>query len=420
MNFELTGYSIPVSRLSWFAASAALLAGSWVSAVGQRTDAFIGSRNHPAIAYGSAPTRTAVTDLNERLAAGAAALRFDPQTGYLPAVLEALDVPVSSQVLVYSQTSFQASKINQKNPRALYFNDTVAVGWIRGADLLEITAQDPRQGTIFYSIPQLPSERPQFGRQEHCVSCHLTWDTLGVPGPTVKTTFARKTMDGFANGGPVDHRSPIADRWSGWFVTGAAVPEQHRGNVELVQPVPRTGPAPKLTSVAGEFDTTGYLAATSDIVALMVLEHQAHATNLMTRLNWEARLGDEARTREAASALADYLLFVDEAPLTARIEGSSGFAAVFSARGPRDARGRSLRDLALEGRLMRHPLSYMVYTPMFEALPDTARDLVVERLAAVLTGRDTAPRYAHVTPAARQSILEILRETRASLADAIR
>jgi len=141
---------------------------------------------------------------------------------------------------------------------------------------------------------------------------------------------------------------------------------------------------------------------------------------MMTRLNWEARLGDEARTREAASALADYLLFVDEAPLTARIEGTSGFAAVFSARGPRDARGRSLRDLALEGRLMRHPLSYMVYTPMFEALPETARDLVVERLAAVLTGRDTAPRYAHVTPAARQAILEILRETRASLADAIR
>ncbi len=409
-----------MSRLSWFAASAALLAGSWVSAVGQRTDAFVGSRNHPAIAYGSAPTRTAVTDLNERLAAGAAALRFDSQTGYLPAVLEALDVPMSSQVLVYSQTSFQASKINQQNPRALYFNDTVAVGWIRGADLLEITAQDPGQGTIFYSIPQQPSERPQFGRQEHCVSCHLTWDTLGVPGPTVKTTFARKTIDGFANGGPVDHRSPIADRWSGWFVTGAAVPEQHRGNVELVQPVPRTGPAPKLTSVAGEFDTTGYLAATSDIVALMVLEHQAHATNLMTRLNWEARLGDQARTREAASALADYLLFVDEAPLTARIEGTSGFAAVFSARGPRDAQGRSLRDLALEGRLMRHPLSYMVYTPMFDALPEAARELVVERLAAVLTGRDTAPRYAHVTPQARQAILEILRETRASLADAIR
>jgi hypothetical protein len=361
-----------------------------------------------------------VTDLNERLANGSATLRFDPQTGYLPAVLEALDVPVSSQVLVYSQTSFQASRINQKNPRALYFNDTVAVGWIRGADVLEITAQDPRQGTIFYSIPQQPAERPQLGRQEHCVSCHLTWDTLGVPGPTVKTTFARKTMDGFANGGPVDHRSPIADRWSGWFVTGAAVPEQHRGNVEQVQPVPRTGPAPRLTSVAGEFDTTGYLTTTSDIVALMVLEHQAHATNLMTRLNWEARLGDAARTREAASALADYLLFVDEAPLTARIEGTSGFATAFSGRGPRDAQGRSLRDLALETRLMRYPLSYMIYTPMFDALPEAACSLVAERLAAVLMGRESAPRYAHLTAGGRQAILEILRDTKASLADAIR
>jgi hypothetical protein len=420
LNFEQTGYSIPVSRLSWFAASAALLAGSWVSAVGQRTDAFVGSRNHPLIAYGSAPTRTAVTDLNERLATGSVTLRFDSHTGYLPAVLEALDVPVSSQVLVYSQTSFQASKIKQKNPRALYFNDTVAVGWIRGADLLEVTAQDPRQGTIFYSIPQQPSERPQFGRQEHCVSCHLTWDTLGVPGPTVRTTLPRKSPDGFANSSPVDHRSPIAERWSGWFVTGAAVPAQHRGNVELVQPVPRTGPAPRLTSVTGEFDTTGYLAGTSDIVALMVLEHQAHATNLMTRLNWEARLGDESRVRAAASALADYLLFVDEAPLASRIEGNSGFAAAFAGRGPRDAKGRSLRDLALEGRLMRYPLSYTIYAPMFEALPTRARNLVIERLAAVLAGRDTSARYAHLGGETRQAVIEIVRDTLPALADALR
>ena len=400
-------------------AIAGLTAVSWVSLVAQRMDAFVGSRNHPAIAYGSAPTETPVAALNARLAGGLATLRFDPQTGYLPAVLEALDVPVSSQVLVYSQTSFQASKINRQNPRAIYFNDTIAVGWIRGADLLEITAQDPRQGTIFYSIPQQPSERPLFGRQEHCVSCHLTWDTLGVPGPTVRTTLPRKSADGFSNGGPVDHRSPIADRWSGWFVTGTTVPEQHRGNVELIQSLPRTGPAPRLTSVAGEFDTAGYLADTSDIVALMVLEHQAHATNLMTRLNWEARLGDEARVKEAASALADYLLFVGEAPLASPIEGNSGFAAAFTARGPRDAKGRSLRDLALEGRLMRYPLSYTVYTPMFDALPAAARDLVVERLAAILTGRDAAPKYAHLGAEARQAVIEILRDTKPALANAL-
>ena len=403
-------------RLPWFAILVALLAGSWVSLVAQRMDAFVGSRNHPAIAYGSAPTDTAVAALNARLAAGSATLRFDPQTGYLPAVLEALEVPVSSQVLVYSPTSFQARKIHRQNPRAIYFSDTVAVGWVRGGDLLEITAQDPRQGTIFYSIPQQPAERPQLGRQEHCVSCHLTWDTLGVPGPTVRTTLPRKSADGYLNGSPIDHRSPIAERWSGWFVTGLAVPEHHRGNGELIQPIPHSGPAPRLTSVAGEFDTTGYLAATSDIVALMVMEHQAHATNLMTRLNWEARLGDEARVRASAAALADYLLFVGEAPLTSAIAGNSGFAAVFSARGPRDGRGRSLRDLALEGRLMRYPLSYTIYTPMFDALPTAARALVAERLAAVLSGRDRAPQYTHLDTETRQAIIEILRETKPALA----
>jgi hypothetical protein len=192
------------------------------------------------------------------------------------------------------------------------------------------------------------------------------------------------------------------------------------GNVELLQPVPRQGPPPALTSVADQFDTTGYLRDTSDIVSLMVLEHQTHATNLLTRLNWEARAGTPDRVEEAVNELVDYLLFVDEAPIPAPIEGTSGFAAVFAARGPKDRYGRSLRELKLDGRLMRYPLSYMIYTPMFDALPPAARDRVGERLAAVLLGRDSAARYAHLAAADRQAILEILRETKPDLPPALR
>jgi hypothetical protein len=394
---------------------AGLLAGSWVALIAQRMDAFVESRHHPAIAYGRAPIDTPIAALNERIAAGEATLPFDPQTGYLKATLAALDISPESQVLVYSPTSFQASRITQQNPRAIYFNDTVAVGWIRGADLLEVTAHDPRHGTIFYTLGQSRSEAPQFNRQEQCVSCHLTWDTLGVPGLTVKSTYPRKAPGEFLNGGPVDHRRPMAEHWSGWFVTGAHVPAVHMGNRPLIQPTPLEGAAPALTTVDGQFDAAGYLRKTSDVVALMLLEHQTQAANLMTRLNWETRLGDEARMRVAAEALVDYLLFVGEAPIPERIEGNPAFATAFAARGPRDGKGRSLRDLKLEGRMMRYPLSYMIYTPMFDGLPAPARDLVDARLSDVLSGRNSDPRYAHLSTDDRRSILEILRDTRPDL-----
>jgi hypothetical protein len=207
----------------------------------------------------------------------------------------------------------------------------------------------------------------------------------------------------------------MAERWSGWFVTGVRVPALHMGNRPLVQPVVEEGPAPRLTSVEGQFDTAGYLRTTSDVVALMVLEHQTHAANLITRAGWEARLGDPVRTRAAAEALADYLLFVGEAPLDGRVEGTPAFVRAFEGRGRRDGRGRSLRDLQMEGRMMRYPLSYMIDTPAFAALPEASASLVRARLAAVLTGQDASPKYAHLSAADRQAILEILASTRPDL-----
>lgn len=394
----------------------ALVTAGWATLVAQRMDAFVDSRHHPAIAYGRGTIDTAVARLNARLEAGETTLAFDAATGYLRATLDALDISPDSQVLVYSPTSFQASRISWQNPRAIYFNDTASVGWIRGADLLEVTAQDPRHGTLFYTVDQKASAPPRFNRQEQCVSCHLTWDTLGVPGLTVRTTLPRKTPGEFLNGGAVDHRRPIAERWSGWFVTGGTAPVVHRGNQPLLQPVALEPQPSSLATVTGQFDTAGYLRTTSDIVALMVLEHQTQASNLITWAGWEARLGDPVRTAAAASALADYLLFVGEAPLPARIEGGAAFNAAFTARGPRDSRGRSLRDLQLDGRLMRYPLSYMVYTPMFAALPDAAARHVRERLMAVLSGADQRPRYRHLSSADREAISQILRDTLPALA----
>jgi hypothetical protein len=390
----------------------ALALSSTVAVVSQqrRSGAFDQSINHPAIKYLTADTDTVVDQLNAKLHDGSAKLVWDQKSGYLKSVLDLLDVPVESQIMVYTQTSLQAQHIKMDNPRAIYFNDRVSVAYIRGAGLLEIVAQDPAMGSVFYVIHQTPVAQATFGRDQQCLRCHLSWDTLGVPGLSVLTTFPRKSVDDYANGGTVDHYRPIEERWGGWYVTGKQVPARHMGNLPLILAKAIATP-PAYESLTGLFDLDGYLTPYSDIEALMVLEHQAHFANLVTRASYETRLGEETRIAEAAEALADYMLFVDEAPLPGPIEGSSGFRAKFLAQGPKDSKGRSLRELDLKTRIQKYPLSYMVYSPAFRALPEAPRTLVMRRIDRVLAGEITGPKYAHLTPEIRTAIREILRDT---------
>ncbi|MCC7123500.1 MAG: hypothetical protein IT178_01525 [Acidobacteria bacterium] len=396
-----------------FAAVSGLFAASLGAAVAQRPGVYNGSRDHEAIRYSTGPVNDEVSKLNAALEAGRASLTFqDDGSAYLRSVLQALDIPVSSQMLAFAQTSAQARQIDIDNPRAVYFNDTTTVAWVRGGDILEFAVQDPTQGALFFTLPMTATERPRFTRNDGCLECHLSWDTLGIPGLVLQTVFPRKSDRDYANGGFVDHRLPIDQRWGGWYVTGAQVPARHMGNQPMIQPTPRHGPARKLATVRGEFDLKGYLTDTSDVVALLVFDHQIHAGNLITRLNWEARAGTPASVDEAVRELADYLLFVDEEPLPGKVVGSSGFAEAFAARGKKDADGRSLRTLRLDGRLMEYPVSYMVDTPAFRALPDAAREAVLTRIRKVLRDGDPAPKYAHLTPALRKTTLAVFEGTR--------
>jgi hypothetical protein len=378
----------------------------------RRDGAFDQSINHPAIKYLTADTDTVVDRANKKLQDGSAKLVYDPKTGYLKSVLELLNVPIESQVMVYTQTSLQAKHITMDNPRAIYFNDQVAVGYVRGAPLIEVVAQDAKMGSVFYVVHEEPASLPNFGREaSQCLRCHLSWDTLGVPGMSVLTTFPRKNENDYANGGFVDHYKPIEERWGGWYVTGKQVPKRHMGNYPLFISKPMPAPPPARASLEGLFNLDGYLTPYSDIVALMVLEHQAHFANLVTRANYETRLGEEPRIAEAAEALADYVLFIDEAKIPSPIEGSSGFTAAFVARGPKDAKGRSLRELDLKTRLMRYPLSYMIYSPAFRGMEAAPKKLVMDRINKVLSGEITGDKYAAFTPEIRTAIREILRET---------
>ena len=379
---------------------------------------------HPSIGYFTRSTTDVVGRLNRQLGDGTARLAFDERTGYLASVLEALHVPLASQMLVMSKTGVQALYTEPANPRAIYFNDAVAVGYIHGAPFLELAVQDPAQGVLFYTLDQKPQATPRFERPSSCVRCHQVYTTLHVPGMLARSTFVAR--DGLPLGQfgsyDLDDRTPFGKRWGGWYVTGTHGAMRHMGNAIVTAPADYQSAISdrtlNRTSLDGAFDASVYPAAHSDIVALMVFAHQSHMTNLITRVGWEARIADGTQPdvksgvlRDAIDELVDYALFVDEQPLTAPVRGTSGFAEEFAARGPADHRGRSLRQLDLERRLFRYPCSFMLYSDAFAALPDAVRLAIYGRIWDVLSGRDQAPKYARLSNADRTAAADILRET---------
>jgi hypothetical protein len=395
----------------------------------QRGGMFLGSPDDPAIAYATAPLSNVVDDLNRRIESGSARLAFEGRTGYLASVLEALELPTDSQLLLFSKASLQGRLIGPSNPRALFFNDRVALGWVRDGDVLEVAAHDTRAGVVFYSLQQRVTERPVFKREFRCLGCHLTGDTLGVPGLLMFSATPDGDDDRNAKSVMTDQRTPIAERFGGWFVTGNSGAATHRGNRV---PAIEGPPGDNLASVAGLFDHDGFRTPSSDIAALLTFSHQTHMTNLLTRASWEARAVDpvlhpgaeaSATSREAVAALmasiaeeiVDYMLFVDEAPLPQPVRGGSGFAERMSARGPRDRKGRSLYELDLERRLLKYPCSYLIYSPAFDGLPLLAKAPIYRRLWLVLSGDTPEPRYRALSPADRQAIVEILRDTKPDL-----
>lgn len=398
--------------------------------------------DHPAIRYMDARVSDAVTRLNERIQKGEVKLAFDDHFGYLAAVLRELHVPISSQVLVFSKTSFQAPRISPRNPRCLYYNDEVSVGWVPGGDVVEITAVDPKQGVIFYTLDQERVDKPHVDRRSDCLQCHHSGGTLGVPGLMVRSVYPERSGMPLFHAGTflTDHRSPLKERWGGWYVTGTSGAQLHMGNVfadnkEKPDEMDVTKGV-NITDLKGRFDTGAYLSPHSDLVSLMVLEHQTRMTNLITRVGYEVRmavndqrainqalgappdeLGDSTKRRiaNATETLLRYLLFTDEAQLDGAVKGTSPFAEEFAKQGPRDPQGRSLREFELTRRMFKYPCSYMIYSEAFDALPELARDRIYRRLWEVLTGKDTTKTYARLSDEDRRAVREILRTTKKGL-----
>jgi hypothetical protein len=400
-------------------------ASSSIAQLGERP--FPGYPDHPAIEYSTRPVDDSVARLKRALESGTVRLKSDTPLVLLRSILDALDVPIESQMAVFSKSSGQARLIAPGNPRTLFFNDSVAIGWVAGG-FIELAAQDARQGTIFYVVDPGSGNGPSIRRQNSCLQCHIALDTEDVPGLILRSITTAPTgglMPQLGNYS-TDQTSPLEERWGGWYVTGHAPAAAHLGNATTAA----TG-ADATTFAAGartrsslerEFDTGAYLSPYSDIVALMVFEHQTRMLNLITRIGWQARIGGRRSAGDVrvdletlARDLVDYLLFVNEAPLPGPIRGTSGFADRFVARGPRDRHGRSLRDLDLDRRLMRYPCSYLVYSDAFDALPADALNAIYSRLWRILSGTERDPRYTRLSAADRRAILEILRETKRGL-----
>jgi len=379
---------------------------------------------HPSIQYATRPTTDRIAKLNQALAGGQS-LQRDAKTGYLRSLLDALGLSVESQLLVFSRTGVQSAYTSPHNPRALFFDESVAVGYVPGAPMIEIAAHDPQQGVVFYTLDQ-SAAAPIPSRRTSCRSCHVSANTLDVPGIIVRSNVVDDNGNVMPQAGStdVDHHTPHPDRWGGWFVTqdAASTPyaqRAHEGNITF------SGRGNTSNQVFVDWidsapETRGYLSSTSDIVCLLVFDHQMHAINLLTRLNWESRIAAaEGRAPAADGAiqrlvndLADYLLFVGESPPAVPLVALHDFVRRLETKTPKDRLGRSFGQLDLNRRLLRYPCSYMVYSEAFDGLPAAVKDAVYRRINDILSGNDRQPKYARLSADDRLAVLQILRDTK--------
>jgi hypothetical protein len=388
-----------------------------------------------SLAFRQTETDGPIESLARKIKNDEIVLNYDDAHGYLRSVLKELNVAVSSQSLVFSKSSFQLTQISPEAPRAIYFNDDIYIGWVNHGQYIEIASVDPAKGPEFYTLEQEYDPYPVLEHQtDLCLICHDTFQT-STPVPRLLMLSVLPNPDGNALKAAAlvtNDKSPLRERWGGWYVTGTHGSQRHLGNTivraraddidDMKKFISRLdlNTGANTTDLSKKFDTSEYLSPHSDIVALMVLGHQTHVHNMITSGVYEVRdaiqkgMSDKMTEvlKDAGEPIVRAMLFSEEAQLTEAVTGTSGFSADFTSRGPRDGKGRSLRDLDLKRRLLRYPMSYLIYSKSFDNMPSDLKDYVKRRFREVLTGKDNSPEFAHLSGDDRTAILEILHETK--------
>ncbi|HYA18413.1 MAG TPA: hypothetical protein VEF06_13160, partial [Bryobacteraceae bacterium] len=266
------------------------LAASAPAQIAVKNQGFVPFADEP-INYRSENLSDPVAKLQKAIDKGQMTLSWEPRHGYLKSVLDALKIPVESQTLVFSKTSFQYKKISPATPRALYFNDDVYVGQVHDGKVLEFVSFDPMQGAIFYILDEKKADHPVFERAElDCTQCHVAAGTRNVPGVLLRSIFTRPsgTQAEHSPSYITGHESPLKERWGGWYVTGLRASTQQMGNALAADPEHPTAAAP--LEMASKIDTSAYLVPESDVVAHLVLAHQTQMHNLITLTNYHTRI----------------------------------------------------------------------------------------------------------------------------------
>jgi hypothetical protein len=395
---------------------------------------------YPVIGYSGRPLHNPIASLQARLLNGETKLEFKPPRGYLDSVLKNLRIDPSSQMLVYSKSSLQVEWVNAASPRAIYFNDDTYVAWVQAVGLLEFVTMDSKLGPVFYTMTNQKDSTASFGRETlRCLDCHDKFALQGGGVPMFRATSNYVDINGLTlkpiAATEVTDQTPLALRWGGWYVSGHQGGQANLGNIQVhtAREFDNLGLVRRgnLESVASLLDTRPYVTDKSDIVALLVFEHQSTVYNLIARINFKARSRiarefnaapavvaahnrlnpiTEKWMRELTEPLVQAMLFTNAAPLTGTVASTSGFDTWFQAQGPKDSAGRSLRDFDLRTRLFKYPLSYLVYSQAFDGLPDYVRNYIYGRFIDILSGQDLRGRRLSATD--RRAITEILAATK--------
>ncbi len=391
------------------------------------------------VRYSATAPEDAVTRLQRAVAAGSTTLSGLDQE-YLRAVLRELHVPVESQMVVFSKTSLQRGLIRPRQPRALYFSDSIYVGWVPGG-LMEVIAVDPQLGPVFYAVdPRArPGARREFTRDEDCLRCHGGAFVRDIPGVFARSLSTSESGEPLLRHGSelVDDETPFERRWGGWYVTGYKGPLNHRGNVfgeEQGEQLVLTPSSARPDALSEFFDTARYLAPTSDVVALLVFEHQMAVQNALTHAGQSCRrmleyqrslqqtLGDPPTDEpsydsvksvfaSAVEQVVDHLLFRGAAPLPEGVIGAESFRSRFLQGAPRSKGGHALKDLQLGRRLFANRCSYLIYSESFAALPGQLKARIFDQLRGALRDDNPRGRYAYLEADEKRRIEEILLET---------
>lgn len=365
---------------------------------------------------------------------------FGSETGLkaLEKLLHDLDIPVSSQVLVFSKTSLQRDLVSPDNPRAMYFNEDIHVAWMPGGKI-EVNSFDAHAGGLFFFElpPKNPGERVGFEMQRRCFGCHGGSATNFLPGPLGRSNFTDLTgrrLRGVRSHIRVGHAVPFEERWGGYFVTNAPPTLEHMGNgfAERVgREIAITDSSKRSTTDLGEFfDPEKLLRPDSNILPLMLFDHQIEFHNLLVEALYRHRTleyyteqnggtpptGMPQSVAKHFDKLVSYLLFADEVSLAGHdFQLPTEFAADFRRNARESSAGDSLKDFDLKTHLFRNRCSYMIHSRSFEEAPAAMKERVYDRLWSILSPDQAPEEYAYLGDDERSRILQILRETKTDL-----